>query len=1052
MALINLLQLYPADSQQDIIDKSNWNWDQILSMGGGPPGDTGIQGIQGVPGSQGIQGLQGDAGADGNYWFVLPSTTTPTTPTPRENDLWLQTDTNDILQYTGSPLSWDVVGSLSVAGVFEEAGASNLVFTSPASTRSLVLSPIDYGAGTDSPGTVNYRLKVIGTSGNPIIKFGIDDGGSENNELYQPTISIQKVSGTDWTWNFDNNFGDIKLNLNGNYFGVIKQLSGVSAFEFNSQAKLQISSAHRLLSFSSSSLGNEFFHIGRTNGITTTSDRLFSMSDTGAIGLMDAFNNAVTGDATPSGFLVDQLHTQLTSAAVTQPWHRWRSKIDSTKYNELQLLNVRNFTEVGATPVRSAQIMLMHSADNTKYHGLSFTGGAKDSSLATRAQIRLTYGAVDAPYFSADVNGYIGIGDSTFIEDYNDSADADLQFKTRLNVLGANNTTMTGLSAFGGIHMFHHDATDTITGITAGGTGSNVNDTNAGLLFQADNDGVDLNILTSRYSGSGQVLRYTAAQSGNHHFWSRSLSTSSLIIEPGGQTVGTTDYSNDHYRISAYDTAGAKWKSILLAPATTTTGTGSGFIGVGGASGFGATITGPSSTLVVGEYYVAIGSATHNSIVYPDGVVFIAANTTLTSGTAAVANPQTKFHVNGAMTVGYRQAITSYSTNVGANSFTQGTNHKASGNRSVVLGGVGHTASSDDAIIIGYNGTAGIELASANKIALATNTYLSTSNDAPYFNTPNTSYTGANLFSIFAGDNIANGMEILLDVATNTGAPFLITSYSSAISPASYSTEFVVNNSGQVGIGGDPLSTTDPGMVASSIWTSRTARLTLRSTSSSNLVLDTTAPSTTAPTNATSTHITTSNRTGSSTGTILGKHLAINPGITRNINTASGAATGGSIYLRGGRGEENVTNPGTATTDTYGNVVLAYDIEDDVQAGSVVVGTGTPFSNLLIGRVRGTKTGASSGSASILAGSEFTTGTVTFTSGGMNIVLDFDNPFVTSNLAVISAIDSTSNTHYAWTCLCTARSATSITIFVGTNDGSAWSAGSVDFSFTAYCL
>ena len=76
MPLLNLLQLLSADDQATFVDKINYNFDQILSIGGGPTGATGIQGIQGVPGQQGIQGFQGDPGADGSYWFVLPSTVT----------------------------------------------------------------------------------------------------------------------------------------------------------------------------------------------------------------------------------------------------------------------------------------------------------------------------------------------------------------------------------------------------------------------------------------------------------------------------------------------------------------------------------------------------------------------------------------------------------------------------------------------------------------------------------------------------------------------------------------------------------------------------------------------------------------------------------------------------------------------------------------------------------------------------------------------------------------------------------------------------------------
>lgn len=113
MALLNLLQFLQTDDQATFVDKLNFNMDQILSMGGGPPGATGNTGGQGVPGQQGIQGFQGDPGEDGAYWFVQPSSVAPSVPTPKDGDLWLQTDNNNVLQYTGSPLTWTVVGNLS---------------------------------------------------------------------------------------------------------------------------------------------------------------------------------------------------------------------------------------------------------------------------------------------------------------------------------------------------------------------------------------------------------------------------------------------------------------------------------------------------------------------------------------------------------------------------------------------------------------------------------------------------------------------------------------------------------------------------------------------------------------------------------------------------------------------------------------------------------------------------------------------------------------------------------------------------------------------------
>ena len=66
MQLLNLLVINPSDSQQTVVDAINFNFDQILAMGGGSPGVAGYQGIQGIPGLQGIHGIQGPAGTPGS--------------------------------------------------------------------------------------------------------------------------------------------------------------------------------------------------------------------------------------------------------------------------------------------------------------------------------------------------------------------------------------------------------------------------------------------------------------------------------------------------------------------------------------------------------------------------------------------------------------------------------------------------------------------------------------------------------------------------------------------------------------------------------------------------------------------------------------------------------------------------------------------------------------------------------------------------------------------------------------------------------------------------
>lgn len=941
MALLNLLTISQSDDQQTFVDKISYNFDQLLSLGTNGIGPTGFSGIQGVPGGQGVQGEQGEPGTDGTKWFVLPSTTTPSGAVL--GDLWLQTDTLDILEYVGSPAVWSSLGfTLTSNGVFSEAGTNNLVFTNPSAARSLVLSPLDYGAGTDSPGTANYRLKLIGTSGNPIIKFGINDSGSENNEIYQPFISIQKNSATDWTWNFDNNNGDFSVNLNGNYFTAYRQLSSVSAFDFGAQVKLQSDSVGRLLSFSSASLGNELFHIGRHNALSTTSDRLFSVRDDMTVAFGDAYSNAVTGDTT--AFFVDMLASTLSSAVSTNPVHRWRAKVNSTNYNELRIHNVRDFAESGGSPWRSSQYILSHSANNSYFHAISFHGGAKDSSYSARPQLRFAYGSSSNFYFAADVNGRIGIGNSTFIKDYNDSALTNI-FKTRLTVQGESTTSITGTSAHTGIHLFTQNTTNSTVGITNGGVGSNVNNTNAGLWFKDEGAvGVSMNFGTSNYSGSGAVNRYKIDGYGDFNWYSKSNTGHSLFFEIGGLRNGSTVYNNDIANIGTYDNSGATWRSIRI-NAGTQDGPltfGEGLVGIGGGNGFSETIAaGPN--LVVGQSYIAIsGTVVHNSVTYPLLTIFQAVNTTLTSGTVALAKPMAKLHVEGSFSVGTRKQFTgAYSAEVGTSSFTIGSNHKASGTRSSIISGHTHTVTGNDSVIIGYNGTTGITVSTANKIALAAGTFLS-STGTPYFSSSNTARTRDNVLSLEMGTS-NNGLEIQY-LSTSVGDPFAIHERNVSISPNTYTTRFVVTLTGQVGLMTEPLTQVDPLLVTASTWTSYYPDISIKSTAVGNLLFGTSALSTTTATESVSSHITTANKTNNSASQLKGRHLILNPGIARNVNSTTGTAIGGDLILRGGRGEKSPS--GVTSLSSYGNVILAYDLANAVSAGQVGIGIDVPTADV----------------------------------------------------------------------------------------------------------
>lgn len=73
---INIKEIFTGDSENQKIDKLNYNFDQILANGGGPIGATGADGNTGATGADGAQGpigLDGPQGIAGDYtdFFVV---------------------------------------------------------------------------------------------------------------------------------------------------------------------------------------------------------------------------------------------------------------------------------------------------------------------------------------------------------------------------------------------------------------------------------------------------------------------------------------------------------------------------------------------------------------------------------------------------------------------------------------------------------------------------------------------------------------------------------------------------------------------------------------------------------------------------------------------------------------------------------------------------------------------------------------------------------------------------------------------------------------------
>jgi hypothetical protein len=162
MPQINILNLLEGDNQPNLVDKINYNFDQILSAGGGPQGAVGPAGPSGPIGPQGPQGPQGIQGLQGSKWFVQdgpsgpsgssgplgPTSITGGNPAsfPSVGDYWLDVNSSnqDVYIYLGATAGWTFTGyGLAQGDIFQRV--SPVQFTGAGTGTAIMI------AGTGAP-------------------------------------------------------------------------------------------------------------------------------------------------------------------------------------------------------------------------------------------------------------------------------------------------------------------------------------------------------------------------------------------------------------------------------------------------------------------------------------------------------------------------------------------------------------------------------------------------------------------------------------------------------------------------------------------------------------------------------------------------------------------------------------------------------------------------------------------------------------------------------------------------------------------------------------
>jgi len=219
MPQINILNILQGDNQSTIVDKLNYNFDQILSAGGGPQGSQGLIGPTGPIGPQGPQGVQGAQGPSGTKWFVQDAQPasggiTGSNPWtyPTLGDYWLDPDSANQDVYVFTATGWVNTGyGLNAGDLFQKITPINiiggataqaiLIAGATADDKSLVLSDSTVGQYTpggtaiDNLNFENSKLKVSTKDDRTkLISFGrstydVTPGGSGSaSSSYNPYI------------------------------------------------------------------------------------------------------------------------------------------------------------------------------------------------------------------------------------------------------------------------------------------------------------------------------------------------------------------------------------------------------------------------------------------------------------------------------------------------------------------------------------------------------------------------------------------------------------------------------------------------------------------------------------------------------------------------------------------------------------------------------------------------------------------------------------------------------------------------------------------------
>ncbi len=149
MALIKLLRIEDGDSQKNLTDKLNYNFNRLISFGGGPYGRMGKKGPVGPKGPSGPVGSYGDSGNRGTLWTV--GVCQPSASSSVDGDYWLDTNSDNLVYQFSSNSGWSYYGfNIKSTDLFDTFG--------PLTTLNGTSAYSGYFISSQTP--INYTVVV----------------------------------------------------------------------------------------------------------------------------------------------------------------------------------------------------------------------------------------------------------------------------------------------------------------------------------------------------------------------------------------------------------------------------------------------------------------------------------------------------------------------------------------------------------------------------------------------------------------------------------------------------------------------------------------------------------------------------------------------------------------------------------------------------------------------------------------------------------------------------------------------------------------------------